>query len=194
MSKSAILSILTLSICAIGFGAAPAFAAHEYKALSSPWEFAGGNPSSHVFEFGSQDAECAVASFKGKQPTPAIKVREVPHYATCTGFTTVNVEFCAYELLEPQGGPFYAAAMNIVKEGTGVCAIKFIRTGCTVVVGEQPFETPVLGEENVVLGAMKVFFKVSGIKYTHSGTCTGIGNGHDGTYDGTENIEELNIV
>lgn len=197
MSKLKILALLAVMVCAMSAAAAPAFAVNEYEALRSPWEFAGGNTGSHVFTFGSEAAECELASFKGEQPVPATTVGETPLYAKCTVFGdvhgTVTVNHCAYELDEPQGGTLYEASMAIINSG-GTCEIRFSGSSCKVTVAAQATERPFLLEENVTRGAMKVFFIGTEIEYSHGGTCPGIGSGHDGTYEGTENIEQLNIV
>jgi hypothetical protein len=194
MSKSTMLAILSVSACALGFSATPAFAVNEYKAFSGTGEFTGTQMGNHVFKFGSEVAECKEAKFKGKQPTPATSVKEVPSYALCANSATVTVEFCAYELLEPQGGPHYTAEMHIVKEGAGTCAMEFVLPLCTITVGEQAPKVTFLEEETIKVETMNVFFKGTTIKYKHVGFCPGIGTGADGTYNGTENILELGII
>ncbi len=199
MTKGRVVLMLAIGVCALAVSAAPAFAVNGYEAdpNHSPFDFAGGNSGVHVFTFGSVTAECEMASFTGSQPAPATTVKEVPTYKKCKmlgGPATVTVTTCAYQLLEPVGGPtLFKANMRIVNNG-GACEIAFVTTPCTVKIAAEEPELGFLEEEHVGPGATKVHFEVEKIGYSHSGTgCTGIGSGSDGTYKGIENIEQLTV-
>ncbi|HEY3864712.1 MAG TPA: hypothetical protein VGL54_01330 [Solirubrobacteraceae bacterium] len=196
MTKSGILLVLTILVCALAVSAAPAFASNGYEGAPGPG-FGGGGMGTHTFEFGSLTVKCEVSNFTGSQPTPATTVEEVPSYEKCkmlSQIITPTVKFCAYKLLEPTGGPLYEANMMIVKDGSSPCKMIFSVTGCTVTIEEQTPELLFLEAENVVPGAMKVFFHIHDIAYSHGGTgCTHIGSGSDGIYTGIENIEGLNV-
>jgi hypothetical protein len=153
-----------------------------------------------TFVFGTAEVVCEKAADKYEEGTgdqPQMKF--TPTYSGCKGFggaVTVTPTNCHYELGEAteneplkEGeitGQFKIQA-ELVKTSSA-CSLKLSATECEVIISEQPLngntEGSNLKEEK---GSLEFQFKASNsqIKYTHKGTCSGIGTGSDGVYKGS---------
>jgi hypothetical protein len=176
-------------------GAATPAAAHEYKAHGGV--FSGGNVGSHTFKFGGTlTAVCKQAGFSGSLSTPSPNVLGIPKYSECSlgGLAaTVTLAHCGYELHEPKTGLLeFEAKMSIINSG-GFCNFEFSLTGgCRVEI--EPVENlGIVEEKNIPPEAIKLVYKLKELHYFAT-KCIGTGNGHDGTYEGTENVEGLFVI
>jgi len=190
---------LLLGVVAVVFGlavaAAPAFAVHKYETPLGH-AFAGEARLTHVFRFEKVFVECEAAAVSGELAAPATAVTMVPHYSSCKlggTLASASVTACAYELLEPIGGPIFEAKMKVVNHGSGSCEITFSQIGCSVTVQSSTSQLSKIRAEDTGVASMWVAFEVKGLKYVHSGTCTGFGTGTDGEYKGSVNIEGMII-
>lgn len=195
--------VCALSVFALSAVSASGSWAATFQATAYPAKVIAKNTNNHVFTAGLVGSiSCTEATFTGKEflKGPVSVLTVIPVYKKCTFLTvetTVNMNGCVYEFLEPEGtAPTFKGKVNVVCPTGKV--ITFSAGACTV-------EVPGTATENHELSSVtytnketspktvEVVANVTGITYISSLGCNGTPGKHsDGVYEGTATASAVN--
>jgi hypothetical protein len=193
--------------------AAPAIAVAAMLCSAAPvaatlWIPDGGGPSGgdgkgvQKFGFGAVNVECSTSFALSGRTAATTKLEMKPSLGAPCTMNSLSAEAslsnCIYVLLEPLAGTLWHEEMEILNAGSSHCLLKLegkagSYLGCEIKVEKQPSSLKQVEEEVLPSKLMEMAFVLKGIKYSHSGPCSGIGSGSDGTYNGEFTLEGLEI-
>jgi hypothetical protein len=186
--------VFSLGAMVLAFAALTASAfAHGYNAEKAG-EVKG---TGHVFKAGEVGVECNESIYKYPASGKTLTLLVTPSYSGCkvnggifkgsSATVTVGGTECMYKFNEPQnvsGSPLKGEGTVTIEKQ---CSITIKVLTCTITIAGEQTHGKVTGKNiKETAGELEgeLTAEVTGIVYTHSGLCTGLGSGSDGEYKG----------